>query len=202
MSKKSSPTLRPRPIKELEPAGTKYTSPDRFRADLKPGSILDLLGGSLVEFSFAPVETLSPGRTLGKGRTNLTLIESTIVQVDTTAPAPPFANFDKTKSERNPAIQMHFDPAAYGFTSPQTFIMEFTLSVVGTASFNLGAGPFGLNITGIGTRNLSGNVRVSIVFHRLPPGQKVFGFVEQTSGGSWTWFQTQVKLPPLILERR
>lgn len=201
MSKKSSPTLRPRPVKELEPAGTKYTSPDRFRADLKPGSIHDLLGGGLVEFAFAPVETLSPGRTLGKGRTNLTLIESTLVQVDTAAPAPPFANFDKTKSERNPAIQMHFDPAAYGFTSPQTFIMEFTLSVVGTASFNLGAGPFGLNITGVGTRNLSGNVRVSIVFHRLAPGFKVFGFVEQTTGASWTWSQTQIKLPPLVLTR-
>ena len=201
MSKKTSPKLRPRPVKELEPAGTKYTSPDRFRADLKPGSILDLPGGGLVEFSFAPVETLSPGKTLGKGRTNLTLIEPTIIQVDTTPPAPPFANFDKTKSERNPAIQMHFDPAAYGFTSPQTFIMEFTLSVVGTASFNLGAGPFGLNITGVGTRNVSGNVRVSIVFHRLAPGQKVFGFVEQTSGGSWTWFQTQIRLPSLVLTR-
>jgi hypothetical protein len=160
-----------------------------------------LLGGGLVEFAFPPIETLSPGRTLGKGRTNLTLIESTIVQVDTTPPAPPFANFDKTKSERKPAIQMHFDPAAYGFTSAQTYIMEFTLSVVGTASFNLGAGPFGLNITGVGTRNLSGNVRVSLVFHRLPPGQNVFGFVEQSSGGPWTWFQTQVKLPPLVLSR-
>ncbi|MBL9173424.1 MAG: hypothetical protein JNL10_07825 [Verrucomicrobiales bacterium] len=201
MSKKSAPSLRPRPVKELEPAGTKYVSPERFRADLKPGSILDLLGGGLEEFSFGPIETLSPGKTLGKGRTNLTLIESTIVQVDTTPPAPPFANFDKTKSERKPAIQMHFDPAAYGFTSPQTFIMEFTLSVVGTASFNLVAGPAGVNITGVGARNLSGNVRVSIVFHRLSPGQQVFGFIEQTSGGVWTWFQTQIKLPPLVLSR-
>ncbi|MFO1459771.1 MAG: hypothetical protein U1G08_10195 [Verrucomicrobiota bacterium] len=201
MSKKSSPTLRPRPIKELEPAGTKYTSPDRFRADLKPGSILELLGGGLQEFAFPPVEILSPVRTLGKGRTNLTLIESTIVQVDTTPPAPAFASFDKSKSERNPVVQIHFDPAAYGFTAPQTFIVEFTLSVVGTASFNVAGGPIGLDIVGAGARSLSGNVRVSIVFRRLSPGQNVFAFLEQKSGGSWTWLQTQVRIPPLVLTR-
>lgn len=201
MPAKPSAKIRIRPAQEIEPAGTKYIPPDRFRADLKPGSILELLGGGLQEFSFGPVETLSPVRTLGKGRTNLTLIESTLVQVDTTPPAPPFANFDKSKSQRNPVVQVHFDPAAYGFTAPQTFIMEFTLSVVGTASFNLAGGPIGLDIVGTGARNLSGNVRVSIVFRRLSPGQNVFCFVEQTSGGSWTWLQTQIKLPPLVLSR-
>lgn len=202
MTRKPSPKLPRGSLRELEPSGTRLIRPDRFKADLKPGSLLELLGGGLQEFALAPIETLTPARTAGKGRTNLTLIEPTILQVDTTPPAPPFANFDFTKSERRPAIQMHFEPAAYGMTSPATYIMEFLIAVVGTASFNVAAGPPGLIVSGLGTRSVSGNARVSVIFRQLPPAQQVFAFLEQTSGGAWTWFQTQVKFPPLVLERR
>ncbi|MBN8248835.1 MAG: hypothetical protein J0L84_15520 [Verrucomicrobia bacterium] len=166
MPKNISSKVRRGVIRELEPAGTRLIRPDRFKADLKPGSLLELLGGGLAEFAFAPIETLTPARTAGKGRTNVTVIESTILQVDTTPPAPPFANFDLTQSQRRPAIQMHFEPSAYGMTSPATYIMEFMIAVVGTASFNVAAGPPGLNVSGLGTRSVSGNARVSVVFRK------------------------------------
>jgi len=198
MSKKSTSSSRPAKIRELEPAGDKKIPSVRFKTDL---TIEDFrrLSRDFTSILFRPIETLTPGRTVGKGRTNLTIIESTIVQVDTTPPAPPFANFDKRLSQRNPAIQMHFDPGAYGFTAPATFIMEFTVSVAGSGTFLLAGGPTGLNITNGGVKTLNGAVRVSLVFHDLPPDQKVFGFLEQRSGGLWTWLQTQVKLPPLVL---
>ena len=80
-------------------------------------------------------------------------------------------------------VQIHFDPAAYGFAAPQTFIVEFTLSVVGPASFNVAGGPIGLDIVGAGARSPSGNVRVSIVFRRLSPGQNVFAFLSRNPVG-------------------
>ena len=184
-------------IKASEPASARNISPDRFKADLTINDIKHILGTGTVVFPFLPIETLTPSKTVGKGRTNLTFIEPTIVQIDTTPPAPTFANFDKTLSRRNPTIQMHFEPAAYGMTSPATYIMEFMISVVGTSTFNLVGGP--VAATNGGTKTLSGNVRVSLVFRGLSPGQQVFGFLEQRSGGPWTWFQTQVKFPPLVL---
>ena len=184
-------------IKAFEPASTRIISPDRFKADLTINDIKRILGTGTVVFPFGPVETLTPSKTVGKGRTNLTIIEPTIVQIDTTPPAPTFANFDKTQSQRNPTIQMHFDPGAYGMTSPATYIMEFMISVVGTSTFNLVGGP--VAATNGGTKTVSGNVRLSLVFRGLPAGQVVFGFLEQTSGGLWTWFQTLVTFPPLVL---
>jgi len=184
--------------KELEPAGTQRITFDKFKADLTVSDLKQLVGNGTVVFPFGTIDTLSPTKTVGKGRTNITLIESTIVQLDTTPPAPPFASFDKSLSQRNPAAQIHFDPAAYGNTSPWTYIVEFLISVSGTAKFNVVTGP--VNAGGTGTRTLSGDVRVSVVFSQLPSNQQVFAFIEQTSGGSWTWFQTSISFAPLVIE--
>jgi hypothetical protein len=72
--------------KEFEPAGTKSITFDKFKADLTTNDIKHLFGTGTVVFPFGAIDTLSPVRTVGKGRTNITLIESTIVQVDTTPP--------------------------------------------------------------------------------------------------------------------
>jgi len=184
--------------KEFEPAGTKSITFDKFKADLTTNDIKHLFGTGTVVFPFGAIDTLSPVRTVGKGRTNITLIESTIVQVDTTPPTPPFASFDKSLSQRNPTAQIHFDPAGYGNTSPWTYIVEFLISVVGTSTFRVSTGP--VIASGTGTRTLSGDNRVSVVFSALPSNQQVFAFIEQTSGGSWTWFQTSISFPPLVIE--
>src|SRR4029077_19918619 len=74
-------------------------------------------------------------KTVERGRTNLTIIVPTIVQTDATTPN---AGFDRGATpSRNPAIQMHFEPSAYGMTSVATYIMEFSIQVFGQSTFNL-----------------------------------------------------------------
>lgn len=85
-------------------------------------------------FPTLPSETLSPTRTVGHGRTNLTFIAPTIVQVDA---ATPYAGFDKRNQARNPAIQAHFEPSAYGIVATGTFLMEFVVDVPVQSTFNL-----------------------------------------------------------------
>jgi hypothetical protein len=47
----------------------------------------------------------------------------TIVQIDAATPS---ATFNKQSRSRNPVIQMHFEPSAYGIMAVGTYIMEFT----------------------------------------------------------------------------
>ncbi len=156
--------------------------------------VIDL--GTVPIFSW-PIETLSPAKTLGKGRTNLTLIRPTIVQVDA---ATPHASFDRRESpNRNPAVQMHFEPKAYGITAASTYIMSFKIETSGACTFNL-AGSFGL-LSNAGARTVNGLTTISLVFKGVPPATHLFGFIEQTAGGQWTWFSTEVRFPSLVLQQ-
>ena len=142
----------------------------------------------LVVFPFLPIETLSATKTIGRGRTNLTIIVPTIVQIDAAMPS---ATFNKQSQSRNPVIQMHFEPSAYGITSVGTYIMEFTIQAFGQSTFNLsGFGGPGA-VLNDGTKVLNGQTRVSLVFQNVPASQQIFGFLEQTAGGAWNWFSTQ-----------
>src|SRR5437899_1196608 len=105
---------------------------------------------------FYPIETLSPTKTIGKGRTNLTIIMSTIVQIDA---ATPYAGFDmRATPSRKPVIQMHFEPKAYGIAAASTYVMTFAIEVVGQSAFNVD-GSFGF-ISNAGLRTLSGQTTV------------------------------------------
>jgi len=151
----------------------------------------------LIIFPWTPIETLSCTKTIGLGRTNLTIIRPTIVQVDATVPR---ATFDRTATpQRNPVIQMHFEPSAYGITSVATYIMQFTIETFGQATFNLqgfaGSGTLANN----GTKVLNGQVKVSLIMKNVPHAQQTFGFLEQTAGGAWNWFSTQVRFPPIVI---
>lgn len=151
----------------------------------------------VIIFPWTPIETLSCTKTIGLGRTNLTIIRPTIVQVDATVPR---ATFDRTATpQRNPVIQMHFEPSAYGITSVATYIMQFTIETFGQATFNLqgfaGSGTLANN----GTKVLNGQVKVSLIMKNVPPAQQTFGFLEQTAGGAWNWFSTQVRFPPIVI---
>lgn len=151
--------------------------------------------GTLPIFSW-PIETLSPVKTVGRGRTNITLIRSTIVQTDANTP---YAGFDRRESpSRNPVAQVHFEPKAYGITAPSTYIMSFRIEAVGACTFNL-AGSFGF-LTNAGARTVNGLTTISLTFKDVPSNQQIFGYIEQTAGGQWNWFSTDVRYPSLVLQ--
>lgn len=184
-------------VTEPEPFDKRIVDFTKFKTDLTVKDYRKLFGpkGGVI-FPFFSIETLSPTKTIGKGRTNLTIIRPTIVQIDATVPA---ATFDRRESpSRNPVIQMHFEPIAYGITSVATYIMEFVIQAFGQSTFNLTGGP--VATTNGGTKVLNGSQRVSLVFPNLSPTQQVFGFMEQTAGVAWNWFSVSVSFPPIVVQ--
>ena len=187
--------------RQLEPFNKRSINLAKFKPDLTAKDFKALFppAGGIVTFPFFPIETLTCTKTIGLGRTNLTIIVPTIVQIDQ---ATPRASFDRRATpSRNPIIQMHFEPSAYGITSVATYIMEFTIQAFGQSTFNLtGFAGAGTILNG-GTKVLNGQVRVSLVMQNVPPSQQTFGFLEQTAGVAWAWFSTQVRFPPIVISQ-
>ena len=197
MKKVSSKTASNK-VRELEPFDKRSIDLTKFKPDLSAKDLKKLLGpaGGIVVFPFLPIETLSATKTIGRGRTNLTIIVPTIVQIDAAMPS---ATFNKQSQSRNPVIQMHFEPSAYGITSVGTYIMEFTIQVFGQSTFNLSGFAGSGTVLNAGTKVLNGQARVSLVFQNVPAAQQTFGFLEQTAGGAWNWFSTQVRFPDIVI---
>jgi hypothetical protein len=145
-----------------------------------------------------PIETISVVKTVGKGRTNLTVIRPTIVQADATTP---YAGFDRREETavQSPAVSVHFQPGAYGATLTAAYVMTFTIAVYGAATFALSAYASGGTVSGVGSRSLNGNVSVSLVFANIPPNAIVWGAIEQETGGQWSWYTTSISYPPILL---
>ena len=186
-------------VTEVEPFDKRSVDFTKFKPDLRAKDLQKLFGpkSGLVVFPFGPIETLSPTKTIGRGRTNLTIIMSTIVQIDTNIPT---ATFDRRATpSRNPVIQMHFEPIAYGITSVATYIMEFTIQAFGQSTFTLSGGP--VPVTNAGTKVLNGPAKVSLIFPNLSPVQQVFGFMQQTAGSAWSWLSTSVQFPPIVISQ-
>ena len=128
-------------------------------------------------FPSSPIDTLSPTKSVGLGRTNLTLNTPTIVQTDATTP---YATFG------NGSVQMHFEPSAYGITTVASYIMEFIIQTMGSATFSLEGYVGSGNLPNAGTQVLNGSVTVQLVMQNVPPTMQTYGFLQQTSGASWT----------------
>src|SRR5262245_6508102 len=123
---RSDPSMPSKKVTEPEPFDKRSVDFSKFKTDLTLKDYRKLFGpkGGVI-FPFFSIEILSPTKTIGKGRTNLTIIRPTIVQIDTPVP---FASFDRRESPtRDPVIQMHFEPIAYGITTVTTYIMEFAI---------------------------------------------------------------------------
>jgi hypothetical protein len=197
MAKTSSKSAR-RKAPKLEPFDRRPVNLAKFKPDILDHEFKTHLTpvGGLIIFPWTPIETLSCTKTIGLGRTNLTIIEPTIVQVDTAVPR---ATFDRRTSPRNPTIQMHFEPGPYGITSVATYIMQFNIETFGPVTFNLQGFAGSGTLSNIGTKTLNGQVRVSLIMNNVPPSQQTFGFLEQTAGGVWNWFSTQVRFPPIVI---
>lgn len=147
---------------------------------------------------WAPIEVLSPVKTVGNGRTNLTLIRPTILQTDATEP---YAGFDRRESpNRNPAVAVHFNPGAYGATGVATYVFTFAVEAYTRCGFT----PSGY--AGSGTVDAPGSIRfegrrvITIILRNVQPGQDTWTSIEQTSGENWSWFSTRISHPPLVFE--
>ena len=193
----SSPKFKPFPQE------TRKIDLSKFKPDIQLKDYAEIFKPGrtpLVPIFFQPIETLSPIKTIGKGRTNLTMIEPFIVQTDVAPTSLPFVQFDRRLSpHRNPTIQMHFQASGYGITTPGTYIMTFAVEAAGSCTFNVSVNAGLAGVTGTGSKTLSGQNVISLVFKNLPPSFELFAFVEQTAGGSWNWFSTKVTYPPLLI---
>jgi hypothetical protein len=147
---------------------------------------------------WAPIQIISPTTTVGRGRTNLTLIRPTIVQTDA---ATPYAGFDLRETpNRNPAVSVHFNASAYGITGPGTYVFTFSVDAPTRAAFT----PSGY--AGSGTVDAPGSIRfsgrrvITVILRDLPAGQDAVVAIEQTSGETWSWFSTRISHPPIVFE--
>ena len=196
---KRSPRRTKTKVKELEPFSKRQIDVERFKSDVSDNELAALLafpGGIIIDFF--SIDVLGIPRTVGKGRTNLTYIRPTIVQADA---ATPFATFDRRESpNRNPAISMHFEPSAYGITGPSTFLMVFSVECFGASTFNLDGFAGSGTLANNGTKTLNGKTAVTLQFSNVPPGQQVFGFLEQSAGVAWNFFTARVRFPFPVLE--
>lgn len=172
----------------------KTLSPSDLLTRIRPGDILHLPP------FFFPIETISPTHTVGKGRTNLTLIAPDIMQTDTTGT--PFASFTfRQIPAGGPGVSVHFDPGAYGATAVASYIVEFLISTSGTVSLTVGGFAGAGSVTGTGVKNVNGKVSVSVGLQNVAPGQVTFASIQQTSSGpGWQWFSTSIEHPPLVFE--
>jgi hypothetical protein len=187
--------------REIEPFDKRNVTLAKFPTDLPAGSLIRLLGplaaGRVLPPFFQSIETISVTKTVGLGRTNLTLVVPTVVQADATIPR---ASFDRTITpSRRPATQVHFAPAAYGITTVATYFIEFRIEVFGQGTFNLQGNAGSGTVLNAGTRQVSGPSTVTLVLQNVPPAAETFAFLEQTAGAPWSWFNTRISFPPIVI---
>lgn len=189
---------------------TKLDAPENLKIDFtrfKPDLTADDLKHALTPvrlgdfniFVFPTIDTISPTKTIGLGRTNLTVVRPVILQTDA---SPAFVTFDGAlgSPQQRPTVSVHFEPQKYGLTGNVTFIMSFSIEAFGTVNLDLGAFAGSGTATGIGPRTANGKQIVSIVFNNVPATQQVFGHVAQTGGGRWNWFLTRISYLPILVQ--
>ena len=194
--RKSKPARKLDPPEKLNVDLAKF-KPDLTTDDLKR-ALTPIRLRDLSVFIFPTIDVISPTKTTGLGRTNLTLVRPVILQTDA---SPAFASFDAALGtpQQRPTVSVHFEPVKYGLTGSVTFIMGFSIEVFGSATFDVGAFAGSGNPTGVGPRTVSGKQIVSIVFNNVPATQQVFGHVAQTGGANWRWFQTRISYLPVLV---
>lgn len=166
--------------------------------EFTPDISVEKLGNTFVSPSinlpwFFPVDTLSPAKTVGKGRTNLAFIAPVIVQTDAETP---FVRLNRqSASQLDPTIQVHFDPAAYGITSVANYVMVFSIDSqeLSANNFNLWGYAGKGTLVNAGTKTLIGKQTVSLIFTNVPPSQQIAGVLQQTSGGNWLYYLTAIR---------
>jgi len=148
---------------------------------------------------FRPIDTISPTHTVGKGRTNLTLIAPDILQTDTTGT--PYASFSaRPTPSGGPGVSVHFTPGDYGATAVGDYVVTFVITANGSVSLTVGGYAGGTPPTGLGARTVNGNVAIVVGLKSVPPTQVTYASIQQTGGATWQWYRTEIEYPPLILQ--
>jgi hypothetical protein len=162
----------------------------KFKTDPLTSDVARLTAGIKVWPWPWSIEMLSPTKTIGRGRTNLTLVSPTILQTDATTP---YAGFGRG------TVSVHFEPIAYGITSVATYIMTFNIQTFGSATFYLGGYVGTGSLPNVGTKVFNGSVTVQLIMKDVQPYQQTYGYLQQMSGASWNWYSTVIKYPDIIV---
>jgi hypothetical protein len=199
MSDQASTTYTPSADAEI----TDAIEFETFDRTLSPHDVATRLRiDELVHFPwwFLPIDTISPTRTVGKGRTNLTVIASDILQTDTTGT--PYASFAfRQVPSGGPGVSVHFEPGAYGITATQSYLVEFLIATNGPVTLSVNGYAGAGTVTGNGTKTVNGNVAVVVGLQNVPAAHTTYASIQQTSaGGTWQWFRTVIERPPLVFE--
>jgi hypothetical protein len=148
---------------------------------------------------FRPIDTISPTHTVGKGRTNLTLIAPDIMQTDTTGT--PYASFtNRSTLSGGPGVAVHFSPGDYGATAAGDYVVTFVIAANGSVNLNVAAYAGAGSTTGTGARTVNGNVAVVVGLKNVAPTQVTWASIQQTGGSTWQWYRTAIEYPPLIIQ--
>ena len=139
------------------------------------------------------IEVLSPTKTIGRGRTNVTLLVpgGGILQTDATVPYAG-TGLDGT-------VSVHFEPIAYGITSVATYIMVFNIQTFGSVTFYLGGDVGTGSLPNAGNKTLNGSVSVGLIMTDVQSYQQTYGVLHQVSGASWNWYSTVIQFPIVAL---
>lgn len=197
--KKTPPKVAGKKTAEPAPFDKHAVNFSKFKPDIKEKDLKKLFLPPINEviFPFAPIDTLSCTKTVGRGRTNVTIINSTIVQTDALNP---FAAFDLSVTKpHNPAISIHFDPAAYGIAYNATYFIEFMIEAFGQSTFDLEGFPLAGNLLNTGTKILNGPSKVTLIIQNMPP-TVTYAYLEETNGRAWNWYSTRIRFPPLVIK--
>jgi len=165
----------------------------KFKPELSALDIIKLTktAGGIVVFPWGLIDTLSPVKPVGKGRTNTTLINATIVQTDAVTP---YASFGA-----GGVVSNHFEPVAYGTTATATYVIEFDVLTSGSTTLNLSAYAGAGTVSNAGNKVVNGQATLQLVMHSVPNTQQTWAAVQQVSGGSWQWFRTRIKFPDIVI---
>jgi hypothetical protein len=188
--KKPSSRARDKALQSFSFESNKVDSA-KFKTQLSASDLAKLTIGIKV-WPFGSIEMLSPTKTIGRGRTNLTLVSPTILQTDATTPYAGFGTGDGT-------VSVHFEPIAYGITSVATYIMTFNIQTFGSATFYLGGYVGSGSLPNVGTYTFNGSVTVQLVMKDVQPYQQTYGYLRHTSGARWNWYSTVIKFPDIVV---
>ena len=172
-------------------------SPDEWAASVRSARV------TLPPIWNLPFEVLKPAHLIGLARTNTTLVHPTIIQTDVLPPfaLAPFAEFDMQLAPDGRAeVSHHFQAIGYGSTGIGTYIFSFTVQTMGDETgFTFVASPGTLIAPDV---RIHGNTRtftVTATLADLPATAEASIQLKQTDGAAWRWFQTAIRLPPLVI---
>jgi hypothetical protein len=181
-------------VVEPPPFDDNKVDDSKFKPELSALDIVKLTVknvGNVIVFPFGPIDTLSPVKPVGKGRTNITLINPTIVQTDATTPYAAFGT--------GGIVSIHFEPVAYGITGTATYVVEFDVVTFGSTTINLSAYAGAGTISNGGNKTVNGQTTLQLVMHGVPNTQQTWAAAQQVSGSSWQWFRTRIKFPDIVI---